>query len=410
MKIVLLNRYFFPDHSATSQLLSDVAFHLASTGHEVHVITSQQLYDSPATRLSAHEFVKGVQVHRVWTSRFGRGRLMGRASDYLSFYCSAAIELFSLARPGTVIVAKTDPPLISVIAGWVARLRGARLVNWLQDVFPEVAVALNVRVLRGSLGTLARSLRDASLRSAMANVVLGERMAERILERGVVANSIKVIPNWADGDAIAPLVSENNPLREQWDLTNKFVVMYSGNMGRAHELGPIVEAAEALRHEASLVFLLVGDGAGRASLEREVAAKKLPNVLFRPYQPRDQLRYSLTLGDVHLAALKPELEGLIVPSKAYGIFAAGRPMIFMGANDGELGRLLLEFDCGEVVPSGDGRALASSILRMMGNRERTSAMGLRARELFDRRFSKAVALKAWEKVLREASKSIQLQE
>lgn len=283
-------------------------------------------------------------------------------------------------------------------------------MNWLQDVFPEVAVALNVRVLRGSLGTLARSLRDASLRSAMANVVLGERMAERILERGVVANSIKVIPNWADGDAIAPLVSENNPLREQWDLTNKFVVMYSGNMGRAHELGPIVEAAEALRHEASLVFLLVGDGAGRASLEREVAAKKLPNVLFRPYQPRDQLRYSLTLGDVHLAALKPELEGLIVPSKAYGIFAAGRPMIFMGANDGELGRLLLEFDCGEVVPSGDGRALASSILRMMGNRERTSAMGLRARELFDRRFSKAVALKAWEKVLREASKSIQLQE
>jgi colanic acid biosynthesis glycosyl transferase WcaI len=135
-----------------------------------------------------------------------------------------------------------------------------------------------------------------------------------------------------------------------------------------------------------------------------VATKNLPNVLFRPYQPREQLRYSLTLGDVHLAALKPELEGLIVPSKAYRIFAAGRPMIFMGTNDGELGRLLQEFDCGEVVPSGNGKALASSIMQLMHDRGRARAMGLRARELFDRRFSKAVALAAWERVLTETGK------
>jgi colanic acid biosynthesis glycosyl transferase WcaI len=405
VKIVFLNRYFFPDHSATSQLLSDVAFHLADAGYEVHVITSQQLYDSPTTRLPKLERIRGVQVHRVWTSRFGRSRLVGRASDYLSFYLSAALELFALAQRGTVIVAKTDPPLISVVAGWVARLRGARLVNWLQDVFPEVALELGVKVLRSPLGTWARVLRDASLRAAVANVVLGDCMAERVRARGIDAGAIKVIPNWADGDAITPLASENNPLREQWGLANKFVVMYSGNMGRAHELGPIVEAAQALRHEASLVCLLVGDGAGRAPLEREVAEKELPNVLFRPYQPREQLRYSLTLGDVHLAALKPELEGLIVPSKAYGIFAAGRSMIFMGANDGELGRLLREFDCGEVVQSGNGKALATSIVRMMSNRERTRAMGLRARELFDRRFSKVVALAAWEKVLTEAGRS-----
>jgi colanic acid biosynthesis glycosyl transferase WcaI len=405
VRVVFVNRYFFPDLSATSQLLSDVAFHLAETGHEVHVLTSQQLYDSPTKRLPAHEFVRGVQVHRVWTSRFGRGRLIGRASDYISFYLSAALKLFSLARAGIVVVAKTDPPLMSVIASWVARLRGARLVNWLQDVFPEVALELGVKVLRGPLGTWARVLRDASLRTAAVNVVLGECMAERVRARGIDSNSIRVIPNWADGDAITPLAVENNPLREQWGLANKFVVMYSGNMGRAHDLGPIVEAAEMLRHEASLVFLLVGDGAGRAPLEREVASKKLPNVLFRPYQPREQLRYSLTLGDVHLAALKPELEGLIVPSKAYGIFAAGRSMVFMGAKDGELGRLLREFDCGEVVPSGDGKALAKSIVRMMSNRERTKAMGQRARELFDRRFSRAVALAAWEKVLMEGGGS-----
>jgi colanic acid biosynthesis glycosyl transferase WcaI len=391
VKIVFLNRYFFPDHSATSQLLSDAAFHLAGAGHEVHVITSQQLYDSPATRLVKFEIVNGVQVHRVWTSRFGRGRLIGRASDYIAFYCSAALKLLSLAGRGVVVVAKTDPPLISVPAAWISRWRGARLVNWLQDVFPEVASALGVKIFRGKLGEVARALRDGSLRSAACNVVLGERMAERVRERGVSSARIKVIPNWSDGSAITPLARNANPLRDQWGLANKFVVMYSGNMGRAHELGPVVEA------------VLIGDGAGRAALERDVAAKGLSNVLFKPYQPREQLRYSLTLGDVHLASLKPELEGLIVPSKAYGIFAAGRPMIFMGASDGELGRLLVDCECGDVIPSGDGRALASSILRLMEDSSLSFSMGARARELFDRRFSKVVALAAWESALKEAA-------
>ncbi len=404
MKIVFLNRYFFPDHSASSQLLSDVAFHLAEAGHEVQVICSRQLYESPAARLATFERVNGVQVHRVWTSRFGRNNLVGRTSDYLSFYVSASLKLYALTGSGTVIVAKTDPPLISVLAGWVARWRGARLVNWLQDVFPEVAVELGVKALRGPLGAWARGLRDASLRAAAVNVVLGERMADRVRARGVGAAKVRVIPNWADGTSIAPVPARTNPLRAEWSLTDKYVVMYSGNMGRAHDLAPIVGAAEALRGQTSLVFLLVGDGAGRAPLEREVAAKGLRNVFFRPHQPRERLRFSLTLADVHLVSLKPELEGLILPSKAYGVFAAGRPMIFMGAADGEIGRLLVEADCGEVAPSGDSDALVSSILGMMNARDRGEAMGQRARALFEQRFSKTAAMDAWERVLVEAGK------
>jgi glycosyltransferase involved in cell wall biosynthesis len=139
-------------------------------------------------------------------------------------------------------------------------------------------------------------------------------------------------------------------------------------------------------------------------LEREVTAKDLRNVFFRPYEPQEQLRFSLTLADVHLVSLKPELEGLILPSKAYGVFAAGRPMIFMGAADGEIGRLLVEADCGEVVPPGDSDALVSSILGMMNARDRGEAMGQRARALFEQRFSKNAALTAWERVLVEAGK------
>ena len=149
MRIIFLNRYFFPDHSATSQMLSELAFYLAESGHSVAVITSRQRYDDAAALLPASERIRGVEVHRVRTTRFGRAHLPGRAADYASFYLTAGWRLWRLARGRDVIVAKTDPPLIAVVAWLIARLRGATLVNWLQDVFPEVAERLRLPLLAG---------------------------------------------------------------------------------------------------------------------------------------------------------------------------------------------------------------------------------------------------------------------
>jgi colanic acid biosynthesis glycosyl transferase WcaI len=135
VKVVFVNRYFFPDHSATSQILSDLAFFLAERGWEVHVVTSRQRYDDAGAGLLPHEIVQRVRIHRVWTSGFGRRWLPGRAVDYLSFYLAAAWRLIALLSAGDIVVAKTDPPLISVVAAVAARMRRAKLVNWWQDVF-----------------------------------------------------------------------------------------------------------------------------------------------------------------------------------------------------------------------------------------------------------------------------------
>ena len=131
--VLFLNRFFHPDHSATSQMLSDLAFALAEHGRQIRVITSRQCYDAPEVQLAARETVGGVEIHRVWTSRFGREKLVGRAVDYTTFYFSAARTLWRLARRGDVIIAKTDPPMLSIVAAPIARWRGAKLVNWLQD-------------------------------------------------------------------------------------------------------------------------------------------------------------------------------------------------------------------------------------------------------------------------------------
>lgn len=398
-RFIFVNRFFSPDHSATSQMLSDLAFFLAEQHVDVHVVTSRQLYADPATLLPSNELIHGVTVHRVRTTHFGRARLRGRALDYLSFYFSAGFRLMALLRPGDVVIAKTDPPLISVVAGICAKLRGARHVNWLQDVFPEVAVSLGMKFANGRRGRLLYRIRDWSLRRAGLNVAIGEQMAERVRNRGVAHQTVRVVPNWSDGTAIVPLAHAANPLRTEWGLHERFVVAYSGNMGRAHDLGTLLAAAELLCDVPAICFLLIGDGAQRAALEAEVERRKLGNVIFKPYQPRARLGLSLTVPDVHIVSLQPALEGLIVPSKFYGVAAAGRATLFVGSADGEIGSLLATHGCGASVQIGDAAAMAARLRDWAADPRVCEEAGRKARALFDDRFEMRVAMSQWQGLL-----------
>jgi glycosyltransferase involved in cell wall biosynthesis len=254
--------------------------------------------------------------------------------DYLTFYLSAAWILLVSLKSGDIVVAKTDPPLISVVAAIVAKIRGAKLINWIQDLFPEVAGAIGVRGIK-RIEALLRLMRNWSLRSACKNIVIGDEMAKKVAGEGVKPSAIQVIHNWADGRAIQPVDRDKNCLRREWNLQDSFVVGYSGNIGRAHEFDTILNAAEKLKDAADIVFLFIGGGAQRDGIQEEARRRGLENIMFKPYQPREQLRLSLSVPDIHLISLQPSLEGLIVPSKFYGVAAAGRPTIFMAARTGK---------------------------------------------------------------------------
>lgn len=404
MKLIFVNRYFYPDHSATAQLLSSLAFALVERGWEVHVVTNRHCYDTASMSWRSKELVRGVQVHRIWTSRFGRARLPGRVVDYLTFYGSAAWRVWRLSHRSDIIVAKTDPPMLSVVLARVARARRARLVNWLQDLFPEVAQALQVRGIGASALWVLRPLRDWSLCAASTNVVLGERMREMVNKAGVSPARICVIPNWECGRAITPVTSGDNRLRHEWGLQDKFVVGYSGNMGRAHEFETILRAARLLLGQSNITFVWIGDGAQREWLECEARRLRLTNFLFKPYQPRDRLGQSLSLPDVHLISLRPALEGLVVPSKFYGVAAAGRPVLFVGDPDGEIAIALRRHRCGYSVAAGDSGALANYILQLNTNTVECCRMGARAREAFEANYEKRTTLDRWEAVLQRLAR------
>ena len=405
MKVVFVNRFFHPDLAPTGLHAADVAFDLAAAGHEVHAVTSRLVYegvgpgDGAGPGYAAAETVRGVLVHRVWTTRFGRGSLAGRALDYFSFYVSAFFVLAGMLKRDDIVVAKTDPPLISVVAAFAAWLRGARLVNWLQDVFPETAVRSGMRLLAGPLGALARVPRDWSVRRAVLNVVLGERMAVA-LGRLVPGARLRVAPNWADGTAIRPMAPEASASRREWGFEGKFVVGYSGNLGRVHDCGTLLAAARLLAEDRDIVFSFTGGGFHFAQLR----AANLANVSVRGYVPEARLGESLAACDVHLVTLLPAFEGLIVPSKFYGVAAAGRAVIFIGAADGEIARAIAAHGCGVTVEAGNAAALAAAIKDLRGNPARLRTMGERARTAFEQEWNEPIALGRWREVIAEAAR------
>jgi colanic acid biosynthesis glycosyl transferase WcaI len=395
-RIIFLNRYFYPDHSATSQILSDLAFHLAAAGQDIHVVTSQQIYDDPAARLPPNEIVRGVQVHRVATTRFGRSNLIGRGLDYLSFYWLMWHRIISFAKPGDVLVAKTDPPLLSVLAISAAKRHSAHLVNWLQDLYPEIAIELGVPFLKGPVGGAIAFLRDRSLRLADTNIVLGKSMAARVRACGVAEDRVHIIPNWTNDEEIVPVPPAENPLRREWKLEDKFVVGYSGNLGRAHEFETVLAAAERLRDDLRIVFVFIGGGKQFDELTKRARARNLERTFrFFPYQDRAVLKHSLSVPDVHWISLRPRLEGLIFPSKLYGIAAAGRPVIAITAADGEIASLVRQYECGFVIAPGDSDSLSRTILLLAKDVQTRNQMGTRARAMLDTNFTRQQAFARW---------------
>jgi colanic acid biosynthesis glycosyl transferase WcaI len=251
-------------------------------------------------------------------------------------------------------------------------------------------------------------LRNRSLRRAEANIVVGELMARKVETFGVAAARVHVIANWCNDEDIKPIAPADNPLREQWDLKDKFVFGYSGNLGRAHEYDTVLAAAERLRDDTRIVFLMIGGGKHFEELSNAVKARGLNRSFrFMPYQEQARLPYSLGVPDVHWLSLNPKLEGLIVPSKFYGIAAAGKPIVVLGDSTGELARLARQYDCGVVITPSDSGALVRTLQRFSAEPELVSAMGLRARTMLDASFARHQGLERWQQLLEQLERSPQ---
>lgn len=400
MRILALNQFYTPDISATSQLLSQLCEDLVRRGDEVTVIASRGRYLGGA-KLPRRERVAGVDVIRPWSSSLGKSTIAHRLTDYLSFWGSSIARAAAARRPD-VILALSTPPMIAFGAALVAKARTVPLVTWVQDVYPEVAVAFGLFSDRHPASFGLRALNRAAHHVARRTVALSAGMADRLVAQGQARERVRVVPNWSDGQAIRPIRPEQNDFRAEHGLGDRFVVLYSGNLGVGHDVATLVAAARLLeRSHPRVLLLFIGDGGRRPEAERLAAG--LGNVRFLPYQPPERLAQSLSAGDVHVASLRDGLEGLLVPSKLYGILAAGRPLLYVGPEACEVARVVQEHDLGWTGRPGQVVALAEAIGRAAADPAWVADRGERARQVFEQHFDRPRAVGRWRALLAEAA-------
>ena len=392
MKLCFFNRSYWPDQAATGQLLTELAEDLVSRyGSEVTVVAGRALNAARADRSwrlrpVTRELHEGVEIRRANGTRLRPRRFAGRATNYLSYFSAAVLASFGVGRPD-IVVSLTDPPILGLAALWTARRTGARFVFLCEDIFPEVAVLVE-DFQNGAVNASLDRINRYLLRHADAVIALGDRMRRRLVEeKGANPDRVHVIHNWADCQAIVA-GPKDSPFAREHGLADRFVVMHSGNVGLSQNLEVLVEAADRLRSKERLTIAIVGDGSKRIVLERMAADRGLENVRFFPYQPKALLHDSFSAADVFVVSLKSGLEGFIVPSKVYGILAAGRPYIAATEQSAEPAIIARECGCGLVAAPGDPDALASAILAMYDNPAATREMGARGRQVawqFDRK-------------------------
>jgi glycosyltransferase involved in cell wall biosynthesis len=304
----------------------------------------------------------GVKIVRVPSTAFDRARMTLRAANYLTYLAPAAVRGLAARRPDLVL-ANTDPPFVGLAGLLVARRFGVPFVAVVKDLFPETAVELGRLRSPLAVGAMRRAI-DLYLRHADRAVAIGETMRRRLVDRGVDPGRIAVIPDWVDTEAIHPVEQERDG----------FVVMHSGNLGHAQDLDSLIEAAARL---PEIEFTIVGSGARRAELERSAAG--LSNVVFHPYRPREQLSESLSSASLHFVGLAGGLSGYVVPSRLYGVLAAGRPALVAADEESETAQLVRRVGCGLVVPPARPDEVADAIRAAHDGKYDLRAMGDRGR-------------------------------
>lgn len=392
LHVAFFNRAFYPEVSATGQLLTELAQGLTHT-HRVQVSvvagvplqTGARFWRNPkGLWLVSPDQFEGISILRARGTHFSKRRFMGRVTNYLTYFFSACLAGGHLKRPD-VIVALTDPPIIglaALLAAW--RFRCPLVISY-RDLFPEVGHLLedfHSPVVDGALTGVNRIL----IRCSKRLVALGEAMRDRLIEKGAKPSQVVIIPDWADTSAIVP-ADKKNPFSIRLGLADRFVVMHSGNMGVSQNLEMVLEAAVRLKEVEDLSFLFVGEGLKKAALQTSAKQLGLKNVLFLPYEPKENLSNSFAAADCFIVSLKPGLHGYIMPSKLYGILAAGRPYVASVDPECDVARITQKYQCGLLSQAGSSQDLSEKILQLYRDRTLIHTMGANARKAsyaFDR--------------------------
>jgi len=402
LKLLVITQFFPPDFAATGQLVEELVVQLGLQDVDVKVFTGQPGYAFAKQDAPEVEQTGRVWVQRSCTTQLFSRRIRGKAINGMLFAVRAVIHLLKQFRRYKVLLVTTAPPFLPMIGCIINVLFGLPYVCLLYDLYPDIAVELKVVAVNNPIARLWRWINCQVWRRSAGIIVLSDSMKAKIVAHcPEVEAKISVIHSWADEQKIVPIPKAENWFVEKHGLGEHFVVLYSGNMGRCHDIDTLFEAAKLLKDD-SVLFVCIGGGAKRESLVKRVAEAALENFRFLPYQEKSALPYSLTAGDLSLVSVAVGMESLVAPSKLYPAMAAGRPISAICPSGSYLSELLKTAGCGETFENGSAAALADFIRGLSQDKARTQLLGRSGRAYLESHFTPKIIAKEYLKVIESA--------
>lgn len=373
--VSIVTQFYPPDYAATGQLIQELAVELGKLGLSVHIFTGQPGYAFQKQSAPGIENCDGVVIQRSRTTRIWSKRIRGKAINGLLFSFHAAFHLIKNSRHIDLLVLTTAPPFLPILGYLVNKIFHLPYICLIYDLYPDVAVELNVIPHQHWLVKLWDAINSRIWQRAQQVIVLSSSMKDRVAGKcPQVEHKIKVIHNWADPNWIVPIPKQDNWFAQTFNLVETFTVLYSGNMGRCHDMDTILEAAQILQNEP-IQFVFIGNGAKRKAFQSQVNQIGLKNCQFLPYQEKQNLPYSVTACDLSLVSISRSMEGLVAPSKFYTALAAGRPVAAICQPHSYLRKIVADACCGEVFDNGDAIGLANFIRLLSVNSQLVKQMG-----------------------------------
>jgi glycosyltransferase involved in cell wall biosynthesis len=401
LNVCILSELYFPEVTVPAPILTSISEGLASRAH-VKVICSQPTYSARGIRAPHREVRNGVHITRVSSTTLDKDVFIYRIINFVTISLSIFFTSLRQINRGDIVLVVTNPPLLPFFTVAVCKLKRAKSILLIHDMYPEVLILTGMIKPNSLLSRFGYKITSSLYRSCDSLVVIGrdmECLAARKL--GQSNNKIRIIPNWADVDFITPRDREQNILLKELKLADRFVVQYSGNMGRTHGLEDLYQAAKQLDVQPDIQFLFIGSGAKKRWLEKIMRDDEIKNSTVLLPRSRHDLPDSLNACDIAVIAFNAGMSGVSVPSRMYNVMAAGKPILAVANADSELAMVITEENAGWVVPPGNPNLIVEKILYGRSNPEECREKGLNGRRAVEKKYSFKQVLTAYEQLIEE---------
>jgi len=399
-KFFLISQVFYPDEVSSAHLFTILCKHLAKENIKVEVWAAQPSYTRSDMQPS-HLIYHSINIRYLRSTRFHKSNLSGRALNILSFIISTASRLL-FSKDKSPVFTHTTPPFLGIVVSMICRIKKRKFIYIMLDIFPEGLIRLGKISRNNPITKIWKGMFIRSLKRSNKILVLGRDMEdyiESIYTEG--KKKIEYIPHWQDEKLIHPIPFNENPFVEEYQMKNKFVIQYSGNMGLWNDMATIGKAAG--QSAADVNFVFIGDGIRKTELTEAISDKNSENILYLPFQPGEKLSEALSGCHISLVTLREGLEGMAVPSKIYGILASGIPVIALVPQNSEIAYIVNEEKCGIVINPNDPKELLQAIYMLKSDDNLRREMGLNARKAFDMKYTTGIIAEKYLKIIEEVS-------